>query len=128
MKKLLVMLVSIWGLAGAPVAAAAPPYTVSGTVVDADTDRAVKWAIVLVIDYDTGEVDAAITDRNGDFTVTGIDGEEFSIVVIGSSRYESGYVTCPDPVTGDFGVVPTFGEACTLGPSALTGDILLERR
>ena len=127
MKKLLVVLASVWGRAGSPVAAA-DAVTVSGTVVDADTDRAVKRAIVVVYDYDSDQVRFDRTDRDGTFSVEfdqvgPFPPEEFTVLILGSRGYESGFVGC------SLTVVSSIGESCTLSPDTLAGDdIVLERR
>ncbi|HEX6197257.1 MAG TPA: hypothetical protein VFZ37_15190 [Jiangellaceae bacterium] len=97
------------------------PISVSGRTVDADTGRAVPFVLVIAYEEDYSTVVGwAVSDRAGNFRITGVD-EEFALRFAGVlTRHESGWLGCG----GD--VVPTIGESCTTSPGD-KGDIRLDR-
>jgi len=95
--------------------------SVSGRTVDAPTGRALPFVLVIAYqeDYST-RIDWTLSDRNGNFSISGVD-EEFALRFIGLlTLHESGWLAC----AGD--VVPTPGESCTTSPGD-KGDIPLDR-
>lgn len=97
------------------------PAYVRGKVVDADDLTPVVGAVVRLREASSNDIAGyATTDSNGIFRITGIDGEDFNLQVVGTRLvYESGYRAC------DAQVVPTIGEACG-SPIGDIGRVYLE--
>lgn len=94
---------------------------VSGWTVDADSGRALPFVLVIAYeeDYST-RIGFAMSGRDGNFRIDGVD-EEFALRFVGLlSWHESGWLGCG----GD--VVPTPGESCTTSPGD-KGDVRLDR-
>lgn len=97
------------------------PLGVSGRTVDAETGRAVPFVLVIAYeeDYST-RVGWDVSDRDGNFSISGVD-EEFALRFVGLlTLHESGWLGC----AGD--VVPTAAESCTTSRGD-KGDISLDR-
>jgi hypothetical protein len=94
-------------------AAAAPPTTVTGRVINAATGVGVGGVIVSARDVlDRSIVYAhAQSGPKGYYTLTNVTQEEFGLRFNGSSvHYETGWLAC------DHTVVPTWGAACSHVP------------
>lgn len=104
-----------------------PANVFRGRVLNSVTRSPVAGAYVSATDL-TPDVVAGtqvVTDNDGRFTLQVLPGDEYGVLVEKSNfGYELGYVTCPDPTTGERQVTP-WADACSQSPSDL-GTILLD--
>ena len=101
------------------------PAFMRGVVVDAaDGDPvASARARIYAVDQVRGGTPQRVvsTSPGGVFAATGLVGDEFGVKIVGPAGYETGWLGC------GYGVVPTWGDACSHGPGRLFHRVRLDR-
>lgn len=130
-RRLIAVLVVVAGLLVLPSAPTLHADTAfSGVVVDARTGAALAGVIVAVADTAGRPIRGlrTTTSTTGAFSISGLDGEEYALVVNGTLLdYEAGYLSGAGGQPYGRRVVESYEDAATWAPAAM-GRIGLERR